>query len=257
MTSDDVAANGNEVELGTEKEQMTASASMTVHGFELVDDVPRFVFEVAVIFVVLWVFPQFAEQFIVADFVDHGVTHRFDFEVAAAQRDEVEAHQKGFPAFVHFDRVRNEAVAAVLRLPRGVTDFAHLQNADFEEGIAPFDDFVGSVNLFFHFVGDVEDRTFEEFPEEGESAEEIEVALAVDFPAESRGKVRDEAVLLLNVELLLHLCRFVDVVLHLLHQYLRKSVVLCQMVENLSILINKLAIKSNFTDNLTKTADII
>jgi len=183
MLLDDVAADGDEVELGTEEEQMMARAAAAFHSFELVDDVLRFIFEVAIVFVVLWVLSEFVEQLFVADFVDHGVTDGFDFEVAPALGDEVEAYQKGLSAFVNFDCVGDEAIAAVLQFLSRVADFANLQNAHFEERIALFDYFVGRVNLPFHFVGDVKDGTLQQFSEEGESAEQIEVALAVYFLA--------------------------------------------------------------------------
>lgn len=156
-----------------------------------------------------------------------------------------------------FNCVGNEAVAAVLQLLGRVADLSYLQNADFEEGISFLDDFVGSVNLPFHFVGDVIDRAFEEFPKESESSEQMEVTFAVYFPAQSRGKVSNKSILLLNIELLLHLHRLIDVILDLLHQSLRKTVILCKVMKDLPVLIDKLAIKSNLTDNLAKTADII
>lgn len=69
-----MAADGNEVELGAEEEQMAPTTASALDSFELVEDMLRLVFEVAVIFMVFWVLPQFVEQLLVADFVHHRVT---------------------------------------------------------------------------------------------------------------------------------------------------------------------------------------
>ncbi len=67
----------------------------------------------------------------------------------------------------------------------------------------------------------------------------------------------DKSVLLLDVELLLNLNRFIDVVFHFLYQRLGKAAIFRQMMKYFSVLINKLAIESNFANNLSKTAYII
>ena len=78
---------------------MAAATASAPHRFELIDNMLRLVFQVAEIFMIFWVFSEFANQLFVAYFVDHRVADGFDFEVTPDLCNKIKACQKGFPAF--------------------------------------------------------------------------------------------------------------------------------------------------------------